>query len=84
MKKLKITIFLLIFAAGFGSVYAGDAAILCDSNGSTGACTGKHYCCYSGNESGGDKYCKQQGCKRTGTGSCPTAANVKSCGTRVK
>lgn len=84
MKKIKITIVSLILFAGMGAAHAGDPAILCDSSGSTGSCSGKHYCCYSGNESSGDKYCKQQGCKRTGTGSCPTAANVKSCGTRVK
>jgi len=84
MKKLKITALALVFAAGFtGAAHAGDKALLCTSD-STGACSGKQYCCYSGSESDGDKYCKAQGCKRGGTGSCPTAANVKSCGTRVK
>lgn len=84
MKKVKIIALSLIIAAGMtGSLYANDKALLCTSS-STGACAGKGYCCYSGNESAGDKFCKAQGCVRGGTGSCPTAANVKSCGTRTK
>lgn len=58
-----------------------DGAIICTSD-SKGACEGKQYCCYSGGESEGDKFCKSLGCHRGGTSSCPTAANVKSCGTR--
>ena len=62
---------------------AGDPAIICKSD-STGACSGRKYCCYSSSmgSSDGDKYCKKLGCKRGGTSSCPTAANVSSCGTR--
>jgi hypothetical protein len=56
-------------------------AIICASD-SKGACAGRQYCCYSGSESDGDKYCQSLGCHRGGTSSCPTAANVKSCGTR--
>lgn len=66
---------------GTSSAFAGGA-IICTSD-SSGACAGKQYCCYSGNESEGDKFCKALGCRRGGTSSCPTAANVKSCGTRV-
>ena len=85
MKKIKMISLAAVMAFGMaGALHAGDPAILCDSSASTGSCSGKHYCCYSGSQSDGDKYCKQQGCKRSGTGSCPTAANVKSCGTRVK
>ena len=64
---------------------AGDPAIICTSD-STGKCKGRKYCCYpSGmSQSDGDKYCKKLGCKRGGTSSCPTAANVSSCGTRDK
>ena len=64
---------------------AGDPAIICKSD-STGKCAGRKYCCYpSGmSQSDGDKYCKKLGCKRGGTSSCPTAANVSSCGTRDK
>lgn len=69
---------LTLFAAPLA--FAGGA-IIC-SSGSTGACSGKQYCCYAGSESDGDKFCKSLGCKRGGTSSCPTAANVKSCGTR--
>ena len=66
------------------SAMAGDPAIICKSD-STGACKGRQYCCYAGmSSSAGDKYCKDLGCKRGGTGSCPTAANVTSCGTRNK
>jgi hypothetical protein len=84
MKKMKIIALTFILAAGLtGGAYAGDKALLCTSD-SNGACSGKQYCCYSGSESDGDKFCKQLGCKRGGTGSCPTAANVKSCGTRNK
>ncbi len=70
------------FATGLGSLAHAGGAIICTSD-STGACSGKQYCCYSGSESDGDKMCKQLGCKRGGTSSCPTAANVKSCGTGV-
>lgn len=59
-------------------------ALICSSS-SSGACSGRKYCCYEGmNSSDGDKYCKKLGCKRGGTSSCPTAANVSSCGTRDK
>jgi len=59
-----------------------DGAIICTSD-SKGACAGRPYCCYSGGESEGDKYCQNLGCRRGGTSSsCPNAANVKSCGTR--
>lgn len=84
MKKIKMISLAAVMAFGLaGALHANDKALLCTSS-STGACAGKGYCCYSGNESAGDKYCKAQGCVRGGTGSCPTAANVKSCGTRVK
>ena len=84
MKTLKITAMAFLMAVGTaGALHAGDKALLCTSS-STGACSGKQYCCYSGSESDGDKYCKKLGCVRGGTGSCPTAANVKSCGTRDK
>lgn len=84
MKKIQWTILAVFLSIGLGgAAHASDKALLCTSS-STGACKDKPYCCYSGNESDGDKYCKQQGCVRGGTGSCPTAANVKSCGTRVK
>jgi hypothetical protein len=69
-------------ATGLGALAYGDGAIICTSD-STGACAGKQYCCYKGGESEGDKMCKQLGCKRGGTSSCPTAANVHSCGSRV-
>lgn len=74
----------LAFALGIASAAGlarADGAILCTGD-STGACAGKPYCCYSGNESDGDKFCKTLGCHRGGTSSCPTAANVHSCGTR--
>jgi hypothetical protein len=76
MKKLIVALSL-----AFGSVALADGAIICKSD-SSGACAGRQYCCYSGNESDGDKYCKSLGCSRGGTSSCPTAANVSSCGTR--
>ncbi len=77
---------LLALAFGLGLLGASqlasaDGAIICKSD-STGACAGKQYCCYSGSESDGDKFCKSLGCNRGGTSSCPTAANVHSCGTR--
>ena len=74
------------FIAGLlliSSVAFADGAIICKSD-SKGACAGRGYCCYTGSESDGDKKCKDLGCVRGGTGSCPTAANVSSCGTRDK
>jgi hypothetical protein len=73
---------LVAFGLLFSSVAFADGAIICKSE-STGACAGRQYCCYSGSESDGDKYCQKLGCVRGGTsGSCPNAANVSSCGTR--
>jgi hypothetical protein len=63
------------------SLAFADGAIICKSD-SKGACAGRQYCCYAGNESDGDKLCQKLGCVRGGTSSCPTAANVSSCGTR--
>jgi hypothetical protein len=77
MRKLILALGLLGFT---GAAYA-DGAIICKSE-STGACSGRQYCCYKGSESDGDKYCASLGCVRGGTSSCPTAANVSSCGTR--
>lgn len=85
---MKFVIVLAVAAAflmiGIPTASAGDPAIICTSD-STGACKGRKYCCHKGmSSSEGDKYCKNLGCKRGGTGSCPTAANVSSCGTRDK
>ena len=63
------------------SVAFADGAIICKAD-STNQCKARQYCCYKGSESDGDKYCKDLGCVRGGTSSCPTAANVSSCGTR--
>ncbi len=73
------------FLAGMmllSSVAFADGAIICKSADSKGACKDRSYCCYTGNESDGDKKCKELGCARGGTSSCPTAANVSSCGSR--
>lgn len=63
------------------SLAFADGAIICKSD-SAKQCKGRQYCCYTGNESDGDKKCKELGCVRGGTSSCPTAANVSSCGSR--
>lgn len=84
MKKLLHAFATTLCLAAFSTpAFAGDNAIICKSD-STGACKGRQYCCYKGSQSDGDKYCKNLGCKRGGTSSCPTAANVSSCGTRDK
>lgn len=81
IRTLTALAFSLLTMALAPSVRA-DGAIICTSD-SKGACAGRQYCCYHGGESEGDKYCQSLGCRRGGTsGSCPTAANVKSCGTR--
>lgn len=80
MKKILAAV-AVVCTMGLSSLAFADGAIICKSE-STGACKGRQYCCYSGSESDGDKYCKAQGCVRGGTSSCPTAANVSSCGTR--
>ena len=74
------------FVAGLmllSTVAFADGAIIC-KNDSKGACKDRAYCCYTGSESDGDKKCKELGCVRGGTSSCPTAANVSSCGSRDK
>jgi hypothetical protein len=76
MKKLLVAAALLVSGFAFA-----DGAIICTKD-SKDSCKDRSYCCYSGSESDGDKYCKAQGCVRGGTSSCPTAANVSSCGTR--
>ncbi|MBL8957007.1 MAG: hypothetical protein JNK82_39910 [Myxococcaceae bacterium] len=73
----------LMLAMTFGAAAFADGAIICKSD-STNECKDRQYCCYQGSESDGDKYCKAKGCVRGGTSSCPTAANVSSCGTRDK
>lgn len=78
-KLVKVLIASITLSIG-GAAFA-DGAIIC-KNDSSGACAGRQYCCYKGSESDGDKYCKNLGCSRGGTSSCPTAANVSSCGTR--
>ena len=75
--RIFFTLSLLLASA----VAYADGAIIC-THDSKGACAGRQYCCYSGSESDGDKKCKDLGCVRGGTSSCPTAANVSSCGTR--
>ena len=80
MKKILATV-AAVLAMGLSASAFADGAIICKSE-STGSCKARQYCCYSGSESDGDKYCKAQGCVRGGTSSCPTAANVSSCGTR--
>jgi len=80
MKKF-LTALTVVGCMAFSSLAFADGAIICKSE-SSGACKGRSYCCYSGSESDGDKFCKAQGCVRGGTSSCPTAANVSSCGTR--
>lgn len=82
MKRLVTTLAALAVLA-VPTLALADGAIICKSD-SKGACSGRQYCCYKGSESDGDKYCKNLGCVRGGTSSCPTAANVSSCGTRDK
>jgi hypothetical protein len=79
--KALVLAFVMSIGVVAGGVAFADGAIICKSD-SSGACSGRQYCCYSGSESDGDKYCKKLGCVRGGTSSCPTAANVSSCGTR--
>ncbi len=84
MKYIVVALTALAFVlAAVPTASAGDPAIICKSD-STDKCKDRKYCCYpSGmSQSDGDKYCKKLGCKRGGTSSCPTAANVSSCGTR--
>ena len=83
MKRLLTAILTVLCALVLSAPAFAGPAIICKSD-STGACAGRKYCCYSGDSSAGDKYCKKLGCKRGGTSSCPTAANVSSCGTRDK
>ncbi|MBL9008539.1 MAG: hypothetical protein JNJ46_30030 [Myxococcales bacterium] len=80
--RILLSFSLALSLFGLSSSAQAGGALICTSD-SSGACAGKQYCCYAGSESEGDKYCKALGCRRGGTSSCPTAANVKSCGTRV-
>ena len=83
MKRLLAALTFALGLSAYAPAAFADGAIICTGD-STGSCKGRQYCCYAGGESDGDKYCKNLGCKRGGTSSCPTAANVSSCGTRDK
>ena len=84
MKRLvaiAVSATLLVFgmAAFSGSALAADC-LICTSS-STGTCSGANYCKAGGGGTDSDarKKCKAAGCAIGGTGSCPTAANVKVC-----
>lgn len=81
MKRIFSSLFLVLGLLSLAPRAFADGAIICTGD-STGACKGRQYCCYTGGESDGDKFCKNLGCYRGSTSSCPTAANVSSCGTR--
>jgi hypothetical protein len=80
MKRL-LAAFIVLASTSLSTLAFADGAIICKAE-STKSCEKRQYCCYKGSESDGDKYCKDLGCVRGGTSSCPTAANVSSCGTR--
>ena len=80
MKRL-LAVVVVLSSLSLSAVAFADGAIICKPE-STKSCEKRSYCCYKGSESDGDKYCKDLGCVRGGTSSCPTAANSSSCGTR--
>ena len=57
---------------GDNDLFPASTCFMC-SKSSSGACSGADQC--SGSRSG----CRKKGCKITGTRSCSTAANVKTC-----
>ena len=85
MKYIVVALTALAFVLAAVPVASAGDAIICKSD-STDKCKDRKYCCYPDgmSQSDGGKYCQKLGCKRGGTSSCPTAANVSSCGTRDK
>lgn len=72
---------LLVFGMAALSASALAADCLICTSASTGSCAGANYCKAGGGGTDSDarKKCTAAGCKVGGTGSCPTAANVKVC-----
>ncbi len=61
------------------SAALADTCFICTS-GSSGECGDAKYCHGGGKDtSDARRKCRDAGCKIGGTGSCPTAANVKVC-----
>lgn len=66
---------------GLGGVASAGTCFICKSSDSKDKCSGAQYCkSESGSDTSEDrKKCQKAGCAIGGTGSCPTAANVKVC-----
>lgn len=67
--------------AGMASSASADTCFICKSSSSKDKCDGANYCkSPSGKDTSEDrKKCRELGCDIGGTGSCPSAANVKVC-----
>lgn len=71
---------LCLGVVGFSASAMAADCLICTSD-SGGSCSGAQYCKAGsgGTDSDARKKCQAAGCKIGGTGSCPTAANVKVC-----
>lgn len=73
---------ILFLSTGFAtSASADNTCFICKSSSSKDKCSSASYCkSESGKDTSDDrKKCREIGCDIGGTGSCPTAANVKVC-----
>ena len=77
MKKILLVLVSLAFAASVYTTFAPNSVI--GGSGNCILCSGGGQCrCNDSSCSSNDtKECKKLGCKRSGTSSCSTAANVK-------
>lgn len=72
----------LFLSTGFAATASADnTCFICKSSSSKDKCDSANYCkSVSGKDTSEDrKKCREAGCDIGGTGSCPTAANVKVC-----
>lgn len=82
MRTSKVLGILCVLALAAGMIVLSGPASPLMADGCYTCASGSpcHYCRYgSSDTSAARKACEKKGCKITGTGSCPTAANYKVC-----
>ena len=76
LRKTFLLIAVLFAPLALAAPARADGCYTCGS-GSADAC--KNYCRYREDTFAAHKECEKRGCRISGTGACPTAANYKVC-----